>query len=149
MYKRILVPLEDAQAAGAHVQHASTLASSLGAEVILLRVITVVPSDDYFMKRIQIEEGSRGAREKTSAEDHVARLGEQIRDQGIAVRPVVVVSDEAEDQAIIKYAIESDCDLIVLPNRRRSLVSRWLKGNVAAKVQRRSPIPVLSVRSGG
>jgi nucleotide-binding universal stress UspA family protein len=149
MYKRILVPLEDDRSAGAHVQHASALASSLGAELILLRVIAVVPSDEYFMRRIQIEEGSRGAREKTAAEDHLARLGKQLRDQGISAHPAVVVSDEPEDQAIVKYALASDCDLVVLPNQRRSLISRWLKGNVAARVQRRSPIPVLFVRSGG
>ena len=39
-------------------------------------------------------------------------------------------------------------DVIVLPNQRRSLVSRWLQGNVTAKVQRRSEIPVLLVRDG-
>jgi nucleotide-binding universal stress UspA family protein len=148
MYKRILVPLEESGISEAHVQHASVLAASVGAEVILLRVITVVPVDDYFMKRIQIEEGSRGAQKKAAAEDYVARLEEQLRDQEVAVRPAVIVSDKAEDEAIVEYAIESGCDLIVLPNQRRSLVSRWLKGNVAAKVQRRSPVPVLLVGGG-
>ena len=52
----------------------------------------------------------------------------------------------AEDEAIVDYAVELNCDLIVLPNQQRSLLSRWLMGNVGARVQRRSPIPVLFVR---
>jgi nucleotide-binding universal stress UspA family protein len=146
MYQRILVPLEREGATEAHLQHASALASQIGAEVITLRVITVVPSEDYFMQRIQVEEGSKGARGKAEAEKYMARLGKQLRDQGVVVKPEVVVSDKAEDEAIVDCATEFNCDLIVLPNQRRSLFSRWLMGNVAAKVQRRSPIPVLFVR---
>jgi len=48
----------------------------------------------------------------------------------------------------VEYAAELSSDLIVLPNQRRSLVSHWLQGNVTAKVQRRSEIPVLLVRDG-
>jgi nucleotide-binding universal stress UspA family protein len=146
MYRQILVPLEREGATEAHLQHASALASQIGAEVIPLRVITVVPSEDYFMQRIQVEEGSKGARRKTEAREYMARLGERLRDQGVMVKPVVIISDKAEDEAIVDYATEFNCDLIVLPNQRRSLFSRWLMGNVAAKVQRRSPIPILFVR---
>ncbi len=79
----------------------------------------------------------------------MTRLGEQLRDRGVTVKPVVIVSDKAEDEAMVEYASESSCDLIVLPNQHRSLVSRWLQGNVAAKVQRRSHIPILLVRGKG
>jgi nucleotide-binding universal stress UspA family protein len=73
-------------------------------------------------------------------------LEEGLREQGIAVEPVVIVSDQAEDEAIVAYASQANCDLIVLPNQRRSLVSRWLQGNVPARVQRRSGIPILLVK---
>jgi len=146
MYKRILVPLEEEGGSEAHLHHAVALAANAGAEVIPLRVITVVPVDEYFMKRIQIEEGSRGAQKKAAAEDYAARLEQRFQDQGVAVKPEVIVSDRGEDEAIVAYAVESGSDLIVLPNQRRSLVSRWLKGNVTARVQRRSPVPVLFVR---
>jgi nucleotide-binding universal stress UspA family protein len=39
-----------------------------------------------------------------------------------------------------------DCDLIVLPNQRCSVISRWLQGNVPTWVQRRSVIPILLVK---
>jgi nucleotide-binding universal stress UspA family protein len=146
VYQRILVPLEREGASEAHARHASALAASVGAEVVLLRVITVVPSDDYFFQRIQLEEGSRGAQRQEEAEAHVNRLGDELREQGVAVDPQVIVSDKAEDEAIVECAAQASCDLIVLPDERRSLVSRWLKGNVATKVQRRSPLPVLIIK---
>jgi nucleotide-binding universal stress UspA family protein len=146
MYKRILVPLEKAGGSEAHLWHALALASQVGAEVILLRVITVIPSDEYFFKRIQVEEGSSGAEHKTAAEEYLTQLERQLQDQGVAIDPATVISEKAEDEAIVEYATDADCDLIVLPNQRRSLVSRWLQGNVTAKVQRRSHIPILLVK---
>ncbi len=146
MYQRILVPLEREGGPAAHLKHAAELAAQEGAQLTLLRVVSVVPADDYVMKRIQIEEGSVGARSKAAAEDYVHRLTAELRGEGVDAQGTVLVSDRAEDEAIVAHAAETDSDLIVLPNQRRSLVSRWLQGNVTAKVQRRSDIPVLMVR---
>jgi len=146
VYQRILVPLESEGGAEAHLWHAATLAAEEGAELALLRVITVVPSGEYVLKRIQIEEGSSGAKRKGAAEDYVSRLTDQLREEGVDVQGEVIVSDQPEDEAIVARAVEMDSDLIVLPNQRRSLFSRWLQGNVTVKVQRRSDIPVLMVR---
>jgi nucleotide-binding universal stress UspA family protein len=146
MYQRILVPLEKDGGAEAHLWHASALASKMGAELILLRVVTVVSSEDYVLQHIQVEAGSSGAKRKAEAEAYLDRLEQQLQDRGTAAVPVVLISGKEEDEAIVEYAAQFHCDLIVLPNQRRSLVSRWLQGNVAAKVQRRSSIPILLVR---
>jgi len=146
MYRRILVPLEQQGGAETHVWHAASLASELGAEIILLRVVTVIPSDDYFLQRIQVEKGSSGAQRKTEAEYYLNSLEAQLQDRGVSVETAVTISDKGEGDAIVEYASRSNCDLIVLPNQDRPLVSRWLQGNVAAKVQRRSSMPILLVR---
>jgi nucleotide-binding universal stress UspA family protein len=146
MYQRILVPLEKREGAESHLRHAVSLASDMEAEVIALRVVTVVPSDEYFLQRIQVETGSSGAQRKEQAESYLTELEARLQDQGASIEPTVIISDKEEDEAIVEYANESKCDLIVLPNQHRSLVSRWLQGNVAAKVQRRSRIPILLVR---
>jgi nucleotide-binding universal stress UspA family protein len=146
MYQRILIPLERKGGPEGHIRHAAALASGVGAEITLLRVITVVPSEDPLFQRMQVEAGSRAAQRKAEAEAYVDQLADQLQEEGVNVRPVVVVSGKAEDEAIVEYAAELSSDLIVLPNQRRSLVSRWLQGNVTAKVQRRSDVPVLLVR---
>lgn len=148
MYQRILVPLERKGGPEGHMRHAAALASRVGAEITLLRVVTVVPADHPFSQRVQIEAGSSGAKRKAEAEGYVNQLADQLHEEGVNVKPAVVISDRAEDEAIVEYAAELGSDLIVLPNQQRSLVSRWLQGNVTAKVQRRSDIPVLLVRDG-
>lgn len=149
MYQRILVPLEREGEAEAHLHDAVAMASELGAELILLRVVTVIPADEYVIQHIQVEAGSSGAKRKEEAEKYVDQLRARLQDQGMSVETAVIVSDKAEDEAIVEYATQAQCDLIVLPNQRRSLVSRWLQGNVPAKVQRRSQLPVLLIREAG
>jgi nucleotide-binding universal stress UspA family protein len=146
MYRRILVPLERKGGPEGYVKHAAALASRVGAEINLLRVITVVPAEPGFAKYVQIEAGSSGAKRKAEAEEYVNQLVSQMQGEGVNVKSAVIISDKAEDEAIVEYADESGIDLVVLPNQQRSLVSRWLQGNVTAKVERRSKIPVLLVR---
>ena len=145
MYQRILVPLEGRGGSEVHLRHAAQLAKEEGAELTLLRVITVVPTDEYFFKRLQVEEGSSAAKSKEEAEAYVGELAQQLARRGIDANPLVVISDQSEDEAIVAQATEMGDDLIVLPRQRRSLFSRWLQGNVTAKVQRRTSIPVLTV----
>ena len=47
---------------------------------------------------------------------------------------------------IVRYAQESDIDLIVMGTHGRGFVAHMLMGSVAEKVVRRSPCPVLTVR---
>jgi len=146
MYQRILVPLEGMDGPEAHLRHAAELAKEQGAELTLLRVITVVPSEEYFFKRVQVEVGSGAAKDRAEAEVYVGGLAEALRADGVKAQPKVLISDQPEDEAIVAHAAEMGHDLIVLPIQRRSLFSRWLQGNVTAKVQRRANIPVLTVR---
>ncbi len=147
MYQRILVPLDVEGGPDAHLRHVEALASRIGAEVVLLRVVPVVASDEYFFQAVQVEEGSSGARRREEAEAYLGRLAERLRGKGVAVQTKVLITPKAEDEAIVEFAGEQGCDLIALPNERRSLVSRWIQGNVPARVQRRSPVPILLVRA--
>ncbi len=149
MYQRILVPLEVEGGPDAHLRHVERLAARIGAEVVLLRVIPVVSADEHFFQAVQVEEGSSGARRRKAAEEYLGRLAERLRGEGLTVRTEVLITQKPEDEAIVEFAQEQECDLIALPNERRSLISRWLQGNVPARVERRSPLPILRVRGEG
>jgi nucleotide-binding universal stress UspA family protein len=145
MYQRILVPLEREGGPEAHLRHAERLAKEEGAELTVLRVITVIPSDEDLFRRMQVEAGSSAAKSKQAAEAYVSRLTEELRAEGVNVGAEVIISDQAEDEAIATRATEIGADLIVMPRQRRSLFSRWLQGNVRAKLQRRTDVPILTV----
>jgi nucleotide-binding universal stress UspA family protein len=148
MYRKILVPVEGKGASSAVLDHAADLARHLGAELVTLRVISVVPSEDYFFKQIQVEVGSAAHKAKATAEAHLAEVEANLRAQGIAASGHVVVSDQAEAEAIVTHAQENGCDLIVVPNQTHAGIGRWLFSSLGDKVRRRagvSKVPVLFV----
>ena len=145
MFQKILVPL-DTKDYLTNLDCARDLAERLEAELILLRVVTVMASDETFFKQIQVEDGSAAARNKAEAEVQVAALEQQIGAQGLRVRGSVVVSAKSEAEAIVEYAEGEGCDLIVMNTYRQSTLSRWFLGSVGEKVRQRSPVPVLFVQ---
>lgn len=145
MYRRILVPLEEGEHPQRNLDHAQGLAAQVGAALVLLRVITVLPAGHEFDRRLQIEVGSSGARAKAAAEKELGQLEQDLRAQGVGVSTAIVISEDPVAQTIVGYAEANQCDLIVMPTQARSAISRWLFGSVSEKVRRRSPVPVLFV----
>jgi nucleotide-binding universal stress UspA family protein len=145
VYKKILVPLEEGRRSRASLDQARELAVQLGAALVLLQVITVLPAGHEFDRRLQIEEGSRAARVKAAAEAELGQLEGDLRAQGVEAGTAIVISEEPVAQAIVTYAEANQCDLIVMPNQERSAIGRWLFGSVSEKVRRRSSVPVLFV----
>jgi nucleotide-binding universal stress UspA family protein len=145
MYRKILVPVEAKGSSSAALDHAADLARRLGAELVVLQVIPVVPAEDYFFKQIQVEVGSAAHKAKAIAEAHLAEVEANLRAQGIAASGHVAVSDSAEAEAIVAYAQETGCDLVVVPNQAHAGIGRWLFSSLGDKVRRRSAVPVLFV----
>lgn len=148
MYQKILVPLEPAGSRD-HLDHACRLAERLGSELVILRVVQVMASDDQFFKQIQVEVGSAGARAKAAAETQLAAIEDELRARSLNAYGTVVVSDKSEADAIVAYAEDEDCDLIVVTSYRQSALSRWFLGSLADKVRQRSSVPVLYVAASG
>ena len=145
MYKRILVPLEEGRDSRNILDHARELAAQLGAAVVLLRVITVLPAGHEFDRRLQIEVGSSGAKAKAAAETELYQLEQDLQARGLAASTAIVISEEPVARAIVAYAEANQCDLILMPTQARSAIGRWLFGSVSEKVRRRSSVPVLFV----
>lgn len=146
MYKQILVPLEEGRLSQSSLDHARELAAQLGANLVLLRIITVFPAGHEFDRRLQTEEGSRAAKAKEMAEAELSQLKADLETQGVEANTAIVISEEPVAQAIASYAEANQCDLIVMPTQARAAISRWLFGSVGEKVRRQSPVPVLFVR---
>lgn len=145
MYKRILVPMENAEQQERALAHAQELARHTGASVLLAWLVPVAASAEHFFIQIQVEPGSSGARRKAEGEAYLAEAVATFRDNGVNAVPKVVVTPEAPEQAIVELAQEEKVDLIIMATLTESAVGRFLFGSVAEKVRRRSPVPVLFV----
>ena len=166
MYKKILVPLDGSKLAEAALPHVEELAKGCGtSEVILVSVTERVRG--YRAIEGSTEPGvgpgggwggsiqppgqrlvpeATGKKEK-QAQRYLDRVAKTLAAKGINVSTDVLLWKPAE--AIVGYAKQYKCDLIVMASHGRSGPSRWAYGSVADKVLRTSCIPVLMIRAPG
>jgi nucleotide-binding universal stress UspA family protein len=146
LFSKVLVPLEAADQS-VNLDFARTLAENLGSQLVLLRVVTVMASEEPFLQQIQVEIGSSAARKKAEAAEQTLVLERRLRARGLNVHGTVVVSGRSEADAIVDYATSEGCDLIVMPTYRQSVLNRWFLGSLGEKVRQRSGVPVLFVKA--
>ena len=166
MYKKILVPLDGSKLAEAALPHVEELAKGCDTEEVILVSVTervqgyravegstepVIGSGGGWMGSIQpplqrLVPEAFGKKEK-QAQRYLDRIAKAMEAKGIKIGTEVLLWKPAE--AIVGYAKQSRCDLIVMASHGRSGPSRWAYGSVADKVLRGSCIPVLMVRAPG
>lgn len=139
----ILVPTDFSESALLALEHGIYLANKFEGELHLLHVaelptITIhdFPSDLFELAR-------KGGMEQ---------MGELLEEQEVELPPVkrVVMSGTPSEPAadvIIDYARDNDIDFIVMGTHGRRGVRRLLLGSVTEEVIRRSPCPVLTMRT--
>ena len=166
MYEKILVPLDGSKLAECVLPYAEALAQGCHTgEVILVSVTervkgfrvledtgrpvvgpmggwgepNQVPSDRMIPE-------AAGKLEK-QAQRYLDRIAKRMKTNGINASTQVLLWSPAE--AIVGFAEETGCDLIVMSSHGRSGPSRWAYGSVAEKVFRATCVPVLMVRAPG
>ena len=147
MIKKILVPLDGSKLAEKALPYAESFALKYQAEVTLLWVLqhpTVVPMDYGGVGVPPVDT----MMEKEEARNYLNRLRTEFEQQNIPTRVAVLKSHSVAD-AIIDLARKEGMDMIVKTTHGRSGLSRWLFGNVAAKVLQQAPCPVFLVRVSG
>jgi nucleotide-binding universal stress UspA family protein len=143
--KEILVATDFGPAADNALRYGETLAREFGARLHVLHVIPNVnaPSLDgygyaaipeYVQEDIEAA-ARRQIRERVSAEDR----------QELQAK-TTLVTHNSPAVAITDYAKQHAIDLIVLGTHGRGAVVHMLLGNVAERVVRIAPCPVLTVR---
>jgi len=134
MFSTVLVPLDGSPTAEMALPTARALASALGAQVNLLRVVR---------RPVALLDGHAAAiREAASYLDGLAR--------GLSASNVHVkthVRSGAVGEAILAEIAEARADLVVMATRGHSGVVRAVLGSTASEVLSRSPVPVVLLRA--
>ena len=152
MYSKILVPLDGSKLAECALPYAEDLAKGRDTyEVILVSVTERVQGyraedDPSQPKGLQLIPEAVGKKER-QAQRYLNRIAAGLEKKGIKVRTEILLWPPAE--AIVGYAEQLKCDLIVMASHGRSGPSRWAHGSVADKVFRASCIPILMIRAPG
>ena len=145
MFKKILCPVDFSKFTQEVINYAVDLAKKYGAE---LHVMHVVPNMTYFTpyesfltpeNLIAIEKNIQD-----EVEDNFEKL---LKDQDIPTKKVIKTGVPFVE--IIAYAKSESVDLIVMGTHGHSGIEHILIGNVAEKVVRKSPCPVMTIRPKG
>lgn len=140
--RTILVPIDFSACSAALVAHAASLARSLGAELRLLHVIQ--PPDGIGGRAvIQTAEGPRPVldalvEEAEAALQHFDTAGVPALRGSRVGSPVEGILEAVDELAV---------DLVVIGTHGREGLAHLVLGSVAERVVRRSPVPVLTIRS--
>jgi len=152
MYKKILVPLDGSKLAECALPHVEALAKGCETEEVILVSVTERVKGYRALEEPSQPLGQRlipeafGKKEK-QAQKYLDRIAKAMAAKGINVSTEVLLWKP--DEAIVGYAKQYGCDLIVMASHGRSGPSRWAHGSVAEKVLRASGIPVLMIRAPG
>jgi nucleotide-binding universal stress UspA family protein len=152
MYKKILVPLDGSKLAECAIPYAEALAKGCNTEKVILVSVTERVQGYRAFEEPGQPLGQRlvpeafGKKEK-QAQRYLDRIAKKMAAKGINVSTEVLLWKPEE--AIVGYAKQYGCDLIVMASHGRSGPSRWAHGSVADKVLRGSPVPILMVKAPG
>lgn len=134
MLKKILVALDGSEVAERALWWATQYAGREKAMVVLFRAVdTRILEPEFIPSSV------------TDARSYLLRMETEINQAGLPSK--VVVRQGAPAMAIVKAAMEENCDLILMTTRGGSKVKRWAIGGVTEQVLRMSPIPVLPLRT--
>jgi nucleotide-binding universal stress UspA family protein len=142
MYKRVIVPLDGSPLAEGMLRFIVDIAGPLDLEVVLLRVIRILPPQVTETLRSALLESVE--QNTADAREYLAPLAEDLRTRGIRVRTEVRHGESADE--IVDCAHEADADLIAMTTHGRSGLGRLLFGSVAEAVLRQAEIPVFLMR---
>jgi nucleotide-binding universal stress UspA family protein len=142
MYKRVVVPLDGSPLAEGMLRFIVDIAGPLDLEVVLLRVIRILPPQVTETVRAAVLENVE--HNTADALEYLAPLADDLRTRGIRVRTEVRRGEPVDE--IVDCAREANADLIAMTTHGRSGLGRLLFGSVAEAVLRQAEIPVFLMR---
>jgi universal stress protein A len=147
--RKVLCPVDLTPDASHAAEQAAELAKSLGAELLLLHVMTeptlsfgeplLAPGDATTFTLPVLADDYR-----VEMDHRLTRLGNKLRVDGLQVSTLLMRGSPHE--AITSAADQEHADLIVMSTHGRTGLSHLLLGSVTERVVRTAKVPVMTLR---
>jgi nucleotide-binding universal stress UspA family protein len=141
--KKVLVPTDFSESARHALTYGISFAREYEAELTLLHVVenlTVGYASDLFpVPMAEVFQEISGY-----AKAELAKLAAEAREKQVAVVEQVIQGKPSAE--IIRFARETEVDMIVLGTHGKGMLDQALFGSTTERVVRRAPCPVLTVR---
>jgi nucleotide-binding universal stress UspA family protein len=139
MYNDILLPTDGSEWMQEVIDHAASLAEEHDAALHALYA-----SNTGSLTDLGIESAGESVSQAFEQEGTGALEAVRSQVEGVPLETTLTEGPPAEE--ITRYAVEADCDLIVMGTHGRSGVDSRPLGRVAQRVVRSATVPVLTVR---
>jgi nucleotide-binding universal stress UspA family protein len=141
--RKVLVPTDFSESARHALTYGISFAREYEAELSVVHVVenlTVGYASDLFpVPMAEVFQEISGY-----ARTELAKLGEEARAKNVTVAEVVVQGKPSAE--IMRFARETEVDMIVLGTHGKGMLDQALFGSTTERVVRRAPCPVLTVR---
>jgi nucleotide-binding universal stress UspA family protein len=144
MFKRILVPLDGSPLAERALAHAEELAGVLGASIHVVRIIDAAAFERYTAYGVApIASEGLLIDEEAQSETYLQEIQRNMTGRGFHV------TTERRHGNVVGELVAAirEGDLVVMASHGRGGLTRVFLGSVAEELMRRSPVPVMLVRS--
>jgi nucleotide-binding universal stress UspA family protein len=138
----VLLPTDFSECADHALTHAMRVADRFDARLHILHVVNELDPDWYGLSEAQEKASELRTRIKEEAR---ARLQELAPDRDLDTTVSLQLSFDVAD-SINEYVEEREIDLVVMGTHGRQGLDRLMLGNVADKIIRHAPCPVMTVR---
>ena len=142
--QRILCPVDFSDSADHAMRYAAALAENFGAELTLLHVVAplmaALPGETALPDTLQADINDLA----DACRERLEQLVGKLTTAGLNVQHTVLSGVPFIE--IIRYARETEMDLIVMGTHGRTGLGHLLIGSVAERVVRKSPCPVLTIK---
>src|SRR5687767_5623191 len=147
MYEHILIPTDGSKLSGRAIEHAVTIAKSMGSRVTGL-FVAPAPGPLLFkglvpVRHLQPEQ--HAALNAKAAERYLGEIEAAAQTAGVRFAGLTV-ADEFPADAILRVAAKRKCDLIVMASHGRRGIAGLLLGSETQKVLLQAKVPVLVCR---
>ena len=137
--RRIVVALDGSELAEQILPHVVTLASGVGADVSLLRVLT---PQTYAQQQIMQPGLPWWDADIAEAESYLDSVAEKLRGQGISVTKDVILGDDVA-VGILDHTARVNADMLAIATSGAGGFKRLVFGSVADEVARKAPTSLL------
>lgn len=144
MYKRILVPMDGSPLAEAVLPHIQPLAQAFDTEIILLQVL-VEPADAFAVRSSPLSPPGSVRKIQSKTKAYLKKVCAKLEKDGM--RATYLIREGGVPETILDVAEVMQADVIAMSTHGHSLTRLFLLGSVTYQVVRRSPLPVLVIRS--
>ena len=143
--KKILVAVDGSDPSFNASDYAIELAKNNNAELIVLFIVSSVPSSDFEYANI-----GRGKEIETVESEKAHQVVDKVKQKGaenkVSVKTAVLIQYTSVVKEIVEYAEKYKIDMIVIGSKGKSGFKKLLLGSIASGVVTYSHCPVLVVK---